>query len=193
MSYRADVPSAAFLRWDTAGQQALDEIEAAHRAIGGAGRGRRFATLRVNHAYAMLLSSQFQGFCRDLHSEAVQVIVATLPLALQDVVTGGLVNARRLDHGNPNPGNLGEDFGRFGTRFWPAVNALDRRNAQRQAALEELNKWRNAIAHQDWSKVGPHLRIGQVRAWRSACRALSSAFDRVVGAQLATLGGAAPW
>ena len=64
------VSSVALQRWMFKAQSALDEIEAAHQAIGGARRGRRYATLQVNHAYAMLLSSQFQGFCRDLHSEA---------------------------------------------------------------------------------------------------------------------------
>ena len=44
-------------------------MEAAHRSVGGTARGRRFATEQINHAYAVLLASQFQGFARDLHSE----------------------------------------------------------------------------------------------------------------------------
>lgn len=49
---------------------ALGEIAAAHTAVGGQGSGRRYATQEINHAYAVLLSSQFQRFCRDLHTEA---------------------------------------------------------------------------------------------------------------------------
>jgi hypothetical protein len=188
------VPSAAHTQWNTKAQTALDEIEAAHRAVGGEGRGRRFATLQVNYAYAMLLSSQFQGFCRDLHSEAADFIVSSLtPTLLGAVVRGALVQGRKLDQGNPNPGNLGSDFGRLGMQFWPAVNALDPRNPDRQKALETLNTWRNAIAHQDWTKVGRKLGLTEVRGWRSTCRALATDFDHAVGTHLAGLVGAAPW
>lgn len=111
--YVAHVPSAALNRWNTVGQQALDEIEEAHRAVGGVGRGRRYATLQVNHAYVALLSSQFQGFCRDLHTEAVAFIVGAAPAVLRPIFRNTLVQGRKLDHGNPNPGNLGSDFGRL--------------------------------------------------------------------------------
>ena len=48
----------------------LDEIDAAHAAVRGPVQGRRAATLRLTHAYVLLLSAQFQRFCRDLHAEA---------------------------------------------------------------------------------------------------------------------------
>jgi hypothetical protein len=192
--YVAGVPSRALHRWKNDAQDALDEIEEAHRAVGGVGRGRRYATLQVNHAYVTLLSSQFQGFCRDLHTEAVAVFVGAItPAVLRAIVRNQLVQGRKLDSGNPNPGNLGSDFGRLGMAFWPAVTALDRRNPVRQAALETLNTWRNAVAHQDWSTVGPNLRLNQVQAWRAACRALATHFDAGVGTYLAGLVGAAPW
>lgn len=187
------MPSAAFRRWDTIGQQALDEIEAAHRAVGGGRRGRRYATLRLNHAYTVLLSSQFQAFCRDLHSEAAQFLATATQAGVRPIVLAVLTRGRKLDAGNPNPGNLGSDFERLGMTFWPAVNGLDRRNAARQALLEQLNTWRNAIAHQDWGRVGPALRVGNVRAWRSACRSLSWSFDRAVQVHLAALVGTPPW
>jgi hypothetical protein len=189
------VPSNALTRWNTVARAALDEIEDAHRAVGGTGRGRRYATLQVNHAYATLLSSQFQGFCRDLHTQAVAVIVAVVGLApLRPVIQTALVQGRKLDAGNPNPGNLGSDFARLGMQFWPAVNALDHRNPGRQQSLETLNKWRNAIAHQDWTNVGnANLRLAQVRHWRSACVALADGFDRAVGTYLGGLVGAPPW
>jgi hypothetical protein len=188
------VPSRALHRWNNDAQAALDEIEEAHRAVGGAGRGRRYATLQVNHAYVTLLSSQFQGFCRDLHTEAIDVVISAItPRVLGAIVGNLLVQGRKLDAGNPNPGNLGSDFGRLGMVFWPTVTSLDRRNPTRQAALETLNTWRNAVAHQDWSKVGPDLWLSQVQRWRSACRALAQHFDAAVGTYLASLVGVAPW
>src|SRR5487761_2241061 len=50
--------------------------------------------------------------------------------------------------GNPNSGNLGSDFKRLGIDFWAEVKKLDARNADRLKRLDELNNWRNAIAHQ---------------------------------------------
>lgn len=142
----------------------------------------------------MLLSSQFQGYCRDLHSEAVDfVVVNVTPSSLANVVRSTLLQGRKLDHGNPNPGNLGSDFGRLGMQLWPSVHAVDRRNVSRQRELESLNTWRNAIAHQDWTKVGPNLRLGTVRAWRSVCRGLATSFDAAVAAHLTLVVGAAPW
>jgi hypothetical protein len=142
----------------------------------------------------MLVSSQFQGFCRDLHTEAVDVLVgAVQPTPLAAVVQAVMVQGRKLDQGNPNPSHLGADFSRLGMLFWPQVNALDARNTARQKQLEELNVWRNAIAHQDWTKVGPALRLKAVERWRSNCAALARTFDLAVGAHLARLVGRRPW
>jgi hypothetical protein len=112
---------------------------------------------------------------------------------LGPLVQNLFVQGRKLDHGNPNPGNLGSDFGRLGIAFWPTVNALDNRNPARRAALETLNAWRNAIAHQDWSEVGPGLQLQQVRAWRATCRGLANDFDGAVATYLVGLVGRAPW
>ena len=132
-------------RWHTVRAQELDEIETAHTAISGTGRGRRYATQQVNHAYAMLLSSQFQGFCRDLHSECPDHFVqAILPPSIRFAIRAEWLLHRRLDQANPTPGNIGADFNRFGLRFWNEVIALDRRNERRRMGLEALNGWRNA-------------------------------------------------
>src|SRR5437870_4516899 len=145
------MPSLAFQVWSTTRAARLDEIEAAHRSIGGAGPGRRYATQQVNQAYAVLLSSQFQGFCRDLHSECVEHLVRLVtPVAFQTALRLLLIQDRKLDRGNPNPRNIDADFGRLGIRFWQDVIAQDQRNRVRRALLEELNTWRNAIAHQDF-------------------------------------------
>lgn len=109
------MPSVALRRWKTEGESRLDEIAAAHAAARRSRRGRRYATQEINHAYAVLLTSQFQRFCRDLHTEAVEHIVAGVqPRAVQSVLRTRLLEARKLDRGNPNPSNLGSDFGRLG-------------------------------------------------------------------------------
>jgi hypothetical protein len=65
------MPSNSPRKWSGERSDALDEIQNAHAMVGGTDRGRRYATQQINYAYAALLSSQFQGFCRDLHSECI--------------------------------------------------------------------------------------------------------------------------
>src|SRR5438874_994896 len=154
MVERCLMPSGSLQTWRTVRRAALDELAAAHRRVGGVGRGRRYATQQINQAYAVLLSSQFQGYCRDLHTESAEALVGMIALVKlrQTVLTEFLWN-RKLDRGNPNPANLGSDFERLGIRFWVDVDAADSRNRQRRQWLATLNEWRNAIAHQDFDPV----------------------------------------
>jgi hypothetical protein len=193
------MPSIALVSWFAERAAALDEIEHAHRSVGGTGPGRRYLTQHVNQAYALLLSSQFQGFCRDLHEECADHLVApVLSAGLSATYRRNLVFGRKLDTGHPNPGNVGSDFGRFGFAFWPAVDADSPRNLQRRLALQALNRWRNAIAHHaftpDMYKGGrPSLHLAEVQDWRKACDGLARCFDNVLRAHLYSATGVAPW
>jgi hypothetical protein len=193
------MPSRSLLNWRGARARELDEIAAAHRAVGGAGPGRRYATRQVNHAYLVLLASQFQGFCRDLHSEAVDHVIGTLPATdlRGSMLRARLLEARQLDARNAQPASIGSDFGRFVMDFWQLVTSRHARNTARQADLERLNAWRNAIAHQhfDPHRLGGRTsaRLGQVRRFRAACNTLAGEFDAVVAAHLAAILGRPPW
>jgi hypothetical protein len=178
--------------------KAWNEIESAHAAVGGTGPGRRYATQQINQAYAVSISAQFQRFCRALHSEAADALAAAVsPRNLHDILQSRMLEGRKLDVGNPNPGNLGSDFGRLGFDFWQAVINLDTKNASRKNQLEQLNAWRNAIAHQDFNpaKLGGImlLRLINVRRWRSMCGSLSLSFDEVTRQRLASILGTSPW
>lgn len=185
------------MRWNNQRSAALDEIENAHVMVGGTERGRRIATQQINYSYAALLSSHFQGFCRDLHSECVDHIVGLMPARLQLFARREFVWNRSLSRGNPHPGAIGSDFGRLGVRFWQEVHALDARNERRGELLQELVNWRNAIAHQDFDPVAPGgnpvLHLARVRAWRRALNALARSFDRAAYNYLCTLMPAPPW
>ncbi len=193
------MPSLSLQRWLAERAVALDDIASAHRSVRGSGPGARAATQQINQAYAVLLAAQFQGFCRDLHSECADHFVA--PVAgpdLQEMLRRNLLFARKIDRGNPNPGNLGSDFNRFNVAFWPLVERHRPQNVARKMALEELNDWRNAIAHQDFPasmlKAGrPSLTLVQVQTWRKACDGLARSFDDVLRSHLRTLTGAVPW
>jgi hypothetical protein len=193
------MPSLSLQRWFAERAVALDNIESAHRSVRGSGPGARAATLQINQAYTVLLSGQFQGFCRDLHSECADLFV--LPVAdpdLRDMLRDNLTFGRKIDRGNPNPGNLGSDFERFNLSFWTLVEAHRPQNLARKVALVEMNDWRNAIAHHDFTaamlKAGrPQLTWAQVQAWRKACDGLARSFDDVLRNHLQTLTGAVPW
>ena len=191
------MPSVSHQQWKSTRAATLDEILKAHKAIGGTGRGRRYATQQINYAYAVLLASQFQGFCRDLHSECVDYLVPTItPVSFQSLFRAELMRDRHLKRGNAQPDSIKADFGRLGIDFWTEVSNFDSRNRQRRALVDELNKWRNAIAHQDFdpTKIGPStvLRIIQV-AQVAACDQLADAFDEVMRSHLLNLTGVSPW
>ncbi len=193
------MPSSSLQHWFAERAAALADLENAHRSVRGSGPGARAAAQQINQAYAMQLSAQFQGFCRDLHRECADCLVR--PVAdpdLRVLLSNNLLFGRRLDRGNPNPGNTGADFSRFNLAFWSQADAHRAENPVRRAALEELSEWRNAIAHQDFSaamlRAGrPNLTLAQVRLWRKACDGLARSFDEVLRDHLRVLTGSAPW
>jgi hypothetical protein len=193
------MPSSSLQRWFAARAATLADVENAHRSMRGSGPGGRAAARQISQAYAVLLSGQFQGFCRDLHSECADYLV--VPVAdpdLREILRDNLLFGRRIDRGNPNPGNIGSDFNRLGLAFWSLVDARGPENPARRAALEQLSDWRNAIAHQDFSaamvRAGrPNLALARVRVWRRACDGLARAFDEVLRDYLRALTGSAPW
>lgn len=153
------MPSNSILRWRGPAQADLDDIVDAHASVAGSARGRRAATAQVTHAYAVLLSSHFQRFCRDLHTEAIDHLTRTLadPWA-RTILVSRLAEGRKLDSGNPNPGNIGSDFNRFQLNLWTDMARIDARTAGRRVRLGRLNRWRNAIAHQHFD--GADLDLG---------------------------------
>jgi hypothetical protein len=192
------MPSRALRNWQVRGRKVLDEVEAAHAVVGGGRGARAFARQQINQAYVVLLSSQFQRFCRDLYDESADHLISRPEHApLNPILRGLLIRGRRLDRGNANPGNIGADFERLGVSFWNAVRAQSARNPVRQRRLEELNTWRNAIAHHDFRdpalQGGSRVSLAQVRRWRSACNALAVEFDRVMELYLCSFFGVAPW
>lgn len=193
------MPSTAYRQWRTIRATALDEIAQAHAAVGGTARGRRYTTQQLNRAYAVLLASQFQGFCRDLHSECVDHLLNVLAPA---PVVEGLVRAefwrgRQLAHGNAQPGSIGADFGRLGLDVWDKLKAHDPASVGWKDDLGLLNDWRNAIAHQDFTSQKlagvSTLRLRQVRQWRASCGCLARAMDEVLLRPMQTLTGSSPW
>lgn len=179
----------------------FDEIELVHGKVEGTGVGRRVLTQQVNFAYAALLTAHFQRYCRSVHSEASQIIVATVSdEALAGVLEGLLTENRALDKGNPTPGNLGSDFHRFGFAFWKSVEEDDKRNVKRKMRLGQLCEWRNGIAHGDIPRklaeeklVPDRVTLDTCKEWRRALNALAASIDKVMATQCENLGCPKPW
>ncbi len=193
------MPSQSYREWLSTRAKALDELEAAHASVGGSGPGRRYATQQINQAYAVLVASQFQGFCRDLHTESVARLVAFInpPAMVRHLVQARFTKGRQLDSKNAQPGSLGADFGLLGIKFWDEVDKHHPKSRDRRGELEELNNWRNAIAHQNFDEVSqggtPSPTLQQVRRWRSVCGRLARSFDEVMRGHLQSLVGRTPW
>src|SRR5216110_325380 len=109
------MPSTSLLWWRSDRMQRLGEVEsqcAACLALVSPPAQLIDENLR---GYVLLLSAHFQGFCRDLHSEATQIVVSKVRRTSLEVLFQAQFSAyRKLDHGNPNLENLREDFKRFG-------------------------------------------------------------------------------
>lgn len=193
------MPSLSLQTWQAERAGLLDDLERMHRTIRGTGPGVRAMTLLANQAYALMLSAQFQGFCRDLYAESVDYYVSGIARPnLQLRILDNLLFGLKLNRGNPNPANIGSDFGRLVPRFWPLVEARRPHNPARKAALDELNEWRNAIAHEDYAAAmlrggRPSLTLAQVQDWRRACDGLARSFDEVIRNEIAVLAGVSPW
>lgn len=177
-------------------------MENAHQQVGGVGPGRRYRTQQINYAYIVMLTAQFQSFVRNLHDEGAQhLALQAQPPSVASAILAGLTQGRQLDHGNATPGNIGNDFLRIGLGLWSAVQKQDNKNKDRQDLLEQLNAWRNGVAHMNfnWTK-DQQKRVGTskatlvyIRRWRTACDALAVQFDAAVRSHLLALTNTAPW
>lgn len=196
----AGVPSHAFARWESNRVDRLDELEEIHARLTGTEPGRRWLTDELNRGYVVILASQFQGYCRDLHSEMAEVIARAANPAVRGLFESSLALRRNLDRGNATPGNIGADFGRFGFEFWDAIYQRHQRNKTRVVRLDQLVTWRNSIAHDSPippTKIGlvagtkPTLTCG--RRWRRSLAALVPHFDAVAAERVEDLVANRPW
>jgi hypothetical protein len=143
-------------------------------------------------SYPMLLSGHFQGFCRDLYAECTQIFTNSMPAAAQATIQAQFTCEMQLDLKNPIKENIRKDFERFA---FTLNFAADPANALRETHLGQLNKWRNAVAHQKVSAPTgvPPLTLAAVQVWRTSCDGLAVWLDSIMHHELSRILGAAPW
>lgn len=190
--------------WEHTRSERIERLFEAHRNATGGKPGRQWLTEELNHALISRLASEFQGFCRDLHDEAIDFLVANGGVTNQTVakvLRTQLASGRYLDRGNATPGNLGADFAKLGLTLWPSVEtAVGETNKKKwQESLDRLIKARNAIGHDDraaligWDRRFETLTLSGARKWRTTENNLVSALDQVLGSYLTQATGIPPW
>jgi hypothetical protein len=197
------VTSISLRKWRTDRALKLDRLMQAHIIVGGSGAGRRWATEELNHAIVLRLASEFQGFSRDLHSEATVCVVKVLAQGdrrLEEVMQLLYKTGRRLDRANADPGTLGNDFAMLGLEFWPDLRIRYPQMGERwRRSLEALNNARNAVAHDDEERLrrsytaGWPLTLESVRRWRKGLDGLAAGMDHLTGRHIEQLWKVTPW
>lgn len=194
--------SRALQSWEVgASATRLDELLGVHVRVAGGSRGRRWATRELNAAIVVHVAAHQQLFCRDLHTEAADALVDAAPTPYKPMLRRWYTDRRSLDGGNAWPETIDRDFARFDLDVWAVARRRDRRTDGRLDRLRQLNTWRNAIGHQDFSfsteqrglLAGTDLTLAWARRWRDACTGLARTLDTVVEEHVRTVTGTAPW
>lgn len=141
--------------------------------------------------FLLLLSAHFQGFCRDFYTECAQVLVLRIRPTLQVLVQQQFTAHCSLDHGNPNIGNIKKDFNRFG--FSLNMASSDPANHTRLADLEQLNRWRNIVAHHGTVPPEGLPDLITVQGWRTSCNGLATSLDEIMYNRLRKILHRQPW
>lgn len=193
--------SRAHARWKTTRSADLDRVFGVHHKITGSGAGRRHDAEHLNGAIIARLVAEFQGYCRDLHDEAVDHVVGRLGVTdpgLLALTRAAYIRGRDLNTGNPTWNALRNDFGRLEMRFQVEMDARYSSSPKLRDALKEILYARNAVVHADEVKLmncrnRKHLTLRQSRLWRGSLNRLASGIDHATGAHLKVLTRQAPW
>src|SRR5262245_56403917 len=123
------MPSASLRRWQNDRIPRLAKIEV--QCTGNLALAPPQPTLVEENlrGFVLLLSAHFQGYCRNLYTEASQSVVSKTRRSLQVLLQAQFTAHRKLDRGNPTLQNLREDFERFG--FILDLNTADPANSLR--------------------------------------------------------------
>jgi len=136
-----------------------------------------------------------------LRREAADRAAHIRPAGAAHVLEWLLTEHRLLNRGNASARTLEADFGRMGVPLWANLVERDQRNLLRRQRLEQLNTWRNAVAHGDFTfsreqaagLVNTSRSLRSVRIWRASCSALASQIDAVMHQRLVNLFKRRPW
>jgi hypothetical protein len=107
------MPSVSLLHWQNDRTPRLTQIDAQCAVSLAAVPPNAYLIDENLRGYVVLLSAHFQGFCRDLYTEAAQLIAFRVPQRLRTLILAQFIAHRALDRGNPNIDNIAMDFDRL--------------------------------------------------------------------------------
>lgn len=191
-------------RWNVDRGAAMDRFENVHTTVTGGLAGRPRDVTELNHSLFLRLASEVQGYCRDLHDEAIEAICTPAQVPnqqLRDTFRASLTRGRKLDSGNAGPGNIGNDWTQLGIGIWTELRASypgTRGATDWNKRLEWLNAARNGIAHNDSVKIAQAhaehpLTLNTFRVMRRRLDKFATALDRTTRAYLKAVTGVEPW
>ena len=187
------MPSVSLNHWQNDRMPRLTQIDAQCAASLAAVPPNAYLIDENLRGYVVSLSAHFQGFCRDLYTEAAQLIVSKALPRLRTLTLAQFIAHCVLDRGNPNIDNLAKDFDRFGFDLRMEIN-MDPANAARRQHLAALNQWRNVAAHQGTTlPAGGPLTLPTLQEWRKSCDGLATSMDAIVYNQLRIILRRKPW
>ncbi|MCI0703322.1 MAG: hypothetical protein L0241_19765, partial [Planctomycetia bacterium] len=172
------MPSNALLRWQNDRLPRLNALDAQVAATLAVVPPPTLAEENLR-ALVALLCARFQGFCRDLYSEATDIVAGKVPAHFSVVVQRQFVAQIQLGTGNPTLQTLTRDFDRFAIDL-KALLDVNPANVLRLNHLALLNKWRNFVVHHGViAPPGPSLDIAMVRTWQTSCGELAVELDQI--------------
>jgi hypothetical protein len=168
------MPSNALLSWRNDRLGRLYQVDAQCTAVLALAPPNPALADENLRGFVMLLSAHFQGFCRDLHTECVQIIAAAAAPTMQSVIQAQSLASRELDGGNPRYASIQKDFERFGFDLHVQLS-VDPANLPRVTHLDHLNVWRNYAAHHKTvaPAVGGPFVLPTVRSRKDSCDGLA--------------------
>jgi hypothetical protein len=185
-------PSQALQEWNATRCSKLDKLDAQCVLSASAVPPDPDLVSEQLRAFVTLLSAHFQGFCRDLYTEAGFIVVQRLrQVGLKPIVQAQITAGLKLAHGNPTLSNLTVDFARFGIVKLNTVVGTDTVATQHKQRLEAMNDCRNKCAHGE--PTIPELSLANIRNWRQSCDWLASRLNTIVYDRLWAAFRTVPW
>jgi hypothetical protein len=149
------------------------------------------------------MASEFQGFARDLHDQAVEFLAASITSnqTLENTLRVAMTADRALNRNNAGSDTLTKDFARIGLLLWSTINSQNpQQGSTLQEQLKKLIEMRNAIAHDNEAQIirleagGFPLQRATTQQWQASLDTLTAIMDDVVASYLgALLGVSRPW